>query len=466
MYYGDIGASSRTLTSYFERNGAHPCPDEANPAEWMLEVIGAAPGTKTDIDWPAVWRGSPEIEEVHRELEHMAHERSQMLSRVNTQTRKAEYREFAAPFFTQLLETQKRVFQQYWRTPSYIYSKLGLVTASGLFIGFSFFRASNSQQGLQNQMFGIFMLMTIFGQLVQQIMPLFVTQRALYEVRERPSKTYSWKAFMISNIIVEIPWSTLCAVLLFFTWYYPIGLWRNAEPTDSVHERGALMFLLIWSFLLFTSTFAHMVIAGIADAETGGNIANLCFSLTLIFCGVLATPTALPGFWIWMYRISPFTYLIEGMLSTAVSGTTVVCAANEYLQFSPPSSTTCGEYMRPYINTIGGYLEESSIDSTTNCSFCQIRYTDQFLAGVAANPANSWRDFGIMWVYIIFNVFGAIGLYYWVRVPKGGKHKKEEKTGSEKAPKPIENETSPERRQIERDEEKQATREKKPEDMV
>ena len=393
----------------------------------MLQVIGAAPGSHTDIDWPQTWRESPKIREVHAELETMKHERAQMLSRVNTQTRKAEYREFAAPFTVQLLETQKRVFQQYWRTPSYIYSKLGLVIASGLFIGFSFFRADNTQQGLQNQMFGIFMLMTIFGQLVQQIMPLFVTQRALYEVRERPSKTYSWKAFMMSNIIVEIPWSTLCAFLIFVTWYYPIGLYRNAEPTDSVHERGALMFLLVWTFLLFTCTFAHMVIAGIGDAETGGNIANLCFSLTLVFCGVLATPTALPGFWIWMYRISPFTYLIEGMLSTAVADTSVTCAANEYLRFSPPSGSTCQEYLSAYRQSAGGYLQQGTEQSTTDCSFCQLSNTNQFLAGVAVNPANMWRDFGIMWVYIGINVCGAIFFYWWIRVPKGGKHQKQEK---------------------------------------
>lgn len=92
-------------------------------------------------------------------------------------------------------------------------------------------------------MFAIFMLLTIFGQLSQQILPLFVTQRALYEARERPSKTYSWKAFIISNIVVELPWNFLAGVIIFFCWYYPIGLYKNAIPDDQVHERGALMFL-------------------------------------------------------------------------------------------------------------------------------------------------------------------------------------------------------------------------------
>lgn len=62
---------------------------------------------------------------------------------------------------------------------------------------------------MKSQMFGVFALLTIFMQLVEQTVPQFVTQRALYEVRERPSKTYSWKAFMVAQIVVEIPWNTV-----------------------------------------------------------------------------------------------------------------------------------------------------------------------------------------------------------------------------------------------------------------
>jgi ATP-binding cassette, subfamily G (WHITE), member 2, PDR len=255
VYFGEIGENSQTLIQYFERNGAPSCPLDANPAEWMLEVIGAAPGWTTDKDWFDVWRKSPEYAATHEELARLKAVRPQETEPKSTPTETAGYREFAAPFSTQMWEVLQRVFQQYYRTPSYIYSKLALCLASSLFIGFVFFRAPLTIQGLQNQMFAIFMLLTIFGQLVQQIMPHFVTQRSLYEARERPSKTYSWQAFMLSNIIVELPYQTLMAVVIFFCWYYPIGLYRNAIPTNSVHERGFLMFLLVWMFLLFASTF-------------------------------------------------------------------------------------------------------------------------------------------------------------------------------------------------------------------
>ncbi|KAL4876947.1 ABC-2 type transporter-domain-containing protein [Aspergillus karnatakaensis] len=413
VYFGEVGENSSILTSYFERNGGHAITDGENPAEWMLDVIGAAPGSHSDIDWPAVWNGSPEKQAVY---DHLAHLKSTLSAKPKEEASPAEYKEFAVSTTVQLKETLIRVFTQYWRSPTYIYSKLILSILTALYNGFSFYMAKNTRQGLQNQMFSIFMLMTIFGNLVQQIMPNFVTQRALYEVRERPSKMYSWRVFMASNIIVELPWNFLVAVLMFFCWYYPVGLWRNAEPTDAVHERGGLMFLYLLVFLWFTSTFAHMVIAGVDNAETGGNIANLVFALLLLFCGVVATPDNMPGFWIFMYRVSPFTYMVSGMLSTAISGTSVVCDSIETLNMDPPSGSTCYEYLNPFVESFGGAIQNPN--ATSECAYCPMAKTDDFLASVMSYWGDAWRNFGLIWVYIAFNIVAAIGIYWLARVPK------------------------------------------------
>lgn len=129
------------------------------------------------------------------------------------------------------------------------------------------------------------MLLTIFVNFCTQIMPHFVTQRALFEARERQSKTYSWQAFILTNIIVEIPWNALMAVLIFVSWYYPIGLYRNAVEADQVTERGGLMFLFLLLFMVFAGTFTHMAIAGVETEDGAGAIINLLFSLSLVFCG-------------------------------------------------------------------------------------------------------------------------------------------------------------------------------------
>ncbi|EXJ55394.1 ATPase [Cladophialophora yegresii CBS 114405] len=451
VYFGPVGKDSNILIDYFQRNGAHDCPPGANPAEYMLEAIGAAPGSHSDIDWFQVWRNSPEYQEVQRELEQMKDERSQLVAPVAAN--KTEYYEFAAPFWQQYLETQKRVFEQYWRTPTYIYSKLILCCLTGLFIGFSLFKAPNTQQGLNNQLFGIFMLLILFSQLVQQIMPLFVTQRSLYEVRERPSKTYSWKAFMLSNILVELPWAALGAVVLFFCWYYPIGLYRNATYSDAVASRGATQFLFVLEFILFSSTFAHLMIAGIATAETASNIANVLFSLCLLFNGVLVGPKDMPGFWIFMYRVSPFTYLVGGLLSVGVADAPVTCADAEYLHFTAPSGQTCGEYLEPLISAAGGYLLDPR---SSNCEFCTIDNTNTFLSYVSISFSNRWRDFGILLVYIVFNVFAATAIYWLARMPKGKKFQGKDKKADSALVKTESNLSGAEKREVDGDAEKGA----------
>ncbi|KAF2179586.1 putative ABC transporter [Zopfia rhizophila CBS 207.26] len=406
VYFGDIGNNSSVIIDYFERNGAPKCPRSANPSEWMLEVIGSAPGVISSIDWFQTWRESREYQEVQKELSHFR-EAGVDPQRTKSIENFASHREFAAPFWLQWWEVQKRVAQQYWRTPSYIYSKASLCILSTLFIGFSFFCAANTLQGLQNQMYAVFMLMTLFGQLNEQIMPQFVTQRVLYETRERPSKIYSWQ---------EIPWNTLMAAIIYCCWYYPIGLYRNAEPTNAVAERGFFMFLFIWAFMVSVSTFTHLVIAGIDSVDTGGNLSNICFSLCITFCGVLVAKDSLPGFWIFMYRISPFTYLVSGILATAVAGTKVVCAENEYVHFSALSGQTCGEYMVSYIARAGGYLQNP--DSTDQCSFCRLSTTDAYLDRVGVHYSERWRNFGLMWIYFLLNIAGALIVHWLVRVPK------------------------------------------------
>ncbi|KAF7555659.1 hypothetical protein G7Z17_g1989 [Cylindrodendrum hubeiense] len=422
VYFGDIGENSKIMTSYFERNGGHPCPANANPAEWMLEVIGAAPGSTTDIDWFKTWRESTEYRDMKVELEKLKTEKQGSSDVMDGEP--GSYREFSAPFMIQLRENLFRVFQQYWRTPTYIYSKTALCTLISLFIGFIFFKAPNSIQGLQSQMFSIFNLITIFGQIVQQSIPQFVIQRSLYEARERPSKVYSWKVFMLSQIIVEIPWNSLMAVFMYFSWYYPVGLYRNAEPTGDVTERGALVFLFLFMFMIFAGTFSTFMVSGFEAAEAGGTLADLLFTLCLIFCGVLASPDDLPGFWIFMYRVSPFTYMVGGVLSAAVANTNVVCADNELLSFKPTNGSTCGEYVAVHQQHIGGYLVDDS--ATVECLYCPISDTNKYLETVSISYADRWRNFGVLWVYVLFNIGAALLLYWLLRVPKKKLEKKKQ----------------------------------------
>jgi ATP-binding cassette, subfamily G (WHITE), member 2, PDR len=242
-------------------------------------------------------------------------------------------------------------------------------------------------------------------------MPRFVTQRSLYEVRERPSKAYSWQAFLLANITVEIPYQIVTGILVWASLYFPVfGAGQSSE-------RQGLFLLYSIQFQVFTSTFAHMLIAGLPDAETAGNIATTMFSLVLTFNGVLQTPSALPGFWLFMWRVSPLTYTVGGLAATTLHGRAVRCAENELAVFNPPSGSNCADYLAPYLKA-GAPGKLSNPNATANCEYCPLTNGDQFLAGSEINWDQRWRNFGIGWAYIGFNIFAAVYLYYFFRVRK------------------------------------------------
>lgn len=125
VYFGGIGKNSSTLVDYFVSNGAPDCEPGANPAEYMLHVIGAAPGAHTDIDLPSVWRQSPEYRQVQEELARLSNNKPPKALGETTDDQLVHH-EFAAPFKSQFIQVTKRAFHQYWRSPSYIYSKAAL----------------------------------------------------------------------------------------------------------------------------------------------------------------------------------------------------------------------------------------------------------------------------------------------------------------------------------------------------
>ena len=149
----------------------------------------------------------------------------------------------------------------------------------------SFWASGYTSQDIQNQIFSLFLLLTIFGTHVQLIMERFYKSRLLYENRERESRTYSWLAFLISNIAVELASQTIISVIAYVSWYYPLGLWRKALDQHELNSRSGLIFLLIWSLLVLFQTLSQMPMTIMPDIPAGINNGNLLFMLSLIFSG-------------------------------------------------------------------------------------------------------------------------------------------------------------------------------------
>lgn len=166
VYFGDIGKDSRILIDYFETHGGRKCGDRENPAEYMLEVVNNGTNASGE-DWHSVWNNSDQHNEALQELDRLDAEKA--AEPPSGQDDARAHSEFAMPFRDQVAVVTVRVFQQYWRMPTYIFSKFFLGTLAGLFIGFSFFNANATLAGMQNIIFAVFMVITIFSTLVQQV---------------------------------------------------------------------------------------------------------------------------------------------------------------------------------------------------------------------------------------------------------------------------------------------------------
>jgi len=144
---------------------------------------------------------------------------------------------------------------------------------------------------------------------------------------------------------------------------------------------------------------------------------------------MLQPPTLMPYFWaVWMYPLTPFTYIIEGFMANIMgNGVPLICETSELNIFQPPQGQTCGEWGNPYTLAVKGLVYNP--DATSNCEYCAFANGDQFLASLNLYWSHRWRDFGIIIGYAIFNVLAILCLFYFFRIKQWKKavHSKSKK---------------------------------------
>ncbi len=402
VYHGELGKDSQTLLRYFESHGAHRCPPDANPAEYMLEAIGAGDPNYHGKDWADEWAASKEHETRGREIDDMVSQRSH----VEPSQSLRDDREYAAPLSTQVSAVMKRAFVAYWRSPSYIVGKFMLHILTGLFNCFTFWRLGYSTIDYQNRLFSIFMTLTISPPLIQQLQPVFLNSRNIFQSRENSAKIYSWFAWVTAAVVVEIPYAIVAGGIYFNCWWWGIFGTRVSGFTSG------FSFLLVLLFELYYVSFGQAIAAFAPNELLASLLVPIFFLFVVSFCGVVVPPMQLPTFWrSWMYWLSPFHYLLEAFLGAAIHDQPVICSDDEYARFSAPPGRTCEEYAGSYVAQAGGYLRTAT---DGQCEYCQYATGDQFGAGFSVYYSHIWRDFGIFCGFIAFN-YAIIYVATWLR---------------------------------------------------
>ncbi|KAH7886334.1 pleiotropic drug resistance ABC transporter [Phlebopus sp. FC_14] len=403
VYFGDIGKDSHVIREYFARYGAY-CPPNMNPAEYMLEAIGAGLAPRVGPrDWKDIWLDSLEYKRVRKEIDDI--KRRGLAISVSAAEHTSTY---ATSFFYQLRTVVQRNNIALWRSPDYVFSRLFVHAFISLFISLSFLQLGNSLRDLQYRVFGIFWLVVLPALVMTQLEPLFIFNRRIF-IREASSRIYSPYVFAIAQLIGEVPYSILCATVYWVLMVYPMGFGKGAAGIN-----GTGFQLLIVIFMEFFGVSIGQLIASISPSVQIAVLFNPFVGVVLaIFCGVTIPYPSLIPFWRdFLYQLSPYTRTLAAMLSTELHGLTIRCASDEFAVL-----------ILRAIKRVRIGLESSSVplvDTSTTQRRPQpaVIVGDQFFIPLNMSFDERWRDAFILFSYFVFNTIVTIIASRFLRYAK------------------------------------------------
>jgi ABC-type multidrug transport system permease subunit len=90
------------------------------------------------------------------------------------------------------------------------------------------------------------------------------------------------------------------------------------------------------------------------------------------------------------------------MISAGIANIHVVCDSIEYLHVNHPSNKTSLQY----ISLAGGYLLDEN--ATKEGNSCSVKDTNTLLRGLHSDNSDQWKNSGLTWVFVVFNIFSAV----------------------------------------------------------
>ncbi|KAI7876976.1 hypothetical protein K492DRAFT_210004 [Lichtheimia hyalospora FSU 10163] len=402
-YYGEIGKDARTMIDYFESNGGPICSPDANPAEYILEVVGAGTAGKAKRDWADVWANSNEAKALKEELDTIDS------TAIQQPDRKALT--YATSFLNQFYLVSKRMTLVYWRSPDYNLGRFMSLMALSLINGFMYWKLDYTTSNMQNRIFAVFASFLMGYTLIVVAQPKFMTER-LYFRREYASRFYGWLPFALSAALVEVPYIIVLSAFYMFGFYWTTGFINTSEAAGYFYLMQVVF--VTWSVTL------GFVIAGFSEKPNMAAVLNpLIVSILVLFAGLMQPESTMPHFWSsWMYWVDPLHYFVEGLAVNEMSDLPIICNDRDLVKFPPPAGQTCGDYMADFFNSgATGYLDNPN--ATDMCGYCNYQSGEEYYSSSFGwSSANKWRNLGIIAGITGFNILVFFGLCYLKRTAR------------------------------------------------
>ncbi|PKY00175.1 pleiotropic drug resistance protein, ABC superfamily [Aspergillus campestris IBT 28561] len=401
-YFGEVGDKGCSIFEYFTKQGLQP-ENVTNAADFLIEVVVSGIRDKSQsVNWAGIWNRSAEAQAVAKDISEI---------RSNVEKSDGAKTTLSTPsVFRQTSLLTQRTLRQFWRSPEYPYSRLYASFLHALINGLTYLQIGNSSTDLQSKAFSCFLVLMLVPEFINAISMRFILNRDLWTAREGPSGVYGWIAFCTSQIVCEIPYAIISAVIFYVLYYYIVGL--------PLGFAAGYCFLMFFMFFLFATSWGQWIAALSADSMVAATLMPFFIIMCELFNGILQPHQNMPVFWKYtMYYMTPFTYWIGGVLTSVLRGMPVICDSSELTIFESPPNMTCGEYAGSWLTEHGvGYL--SNPNDSGSCGYCEYSVGDDYLDKIELDSSKIWPYFGIFVAFVISNYL-MVYLLVYLRTVKG-----------------------------------------------
>ncbi|XVF71507.1 hypothetical protein PTKIN_Ptkin12aG0043400 [Pterospermum kingtungense] len=306
IYSGELGQHSSMLIEYFEGiPGVPKIRENHNPATWMLEVTTPSAEAQLGIDFACLYKES-----------HLYQRNKEIVKSLSLPAQGSEELRFLTPFpqngWEQLKACLWKQHLSYWRSPKYNLVRLGFTILSSWLYGALLWQKGQNlrdEQDFLNIMGSMYIFMIFIGVCgCSTVLPFIASQRTIV-YRERFARMYSSWAYSLAQVIIEIPYILLEAVIFLTITYPAVNFYVSAYKVF-------WYFYTMFCTLLYYKYLGMMLVALTPTYQVATIFASLCYTLMSLFSGYLIPGPKFPKWWVWGYWICPTSWTLKGLMTS------------------------------------------------------------------------------------------------------------------------------------------------------
>ncbi|XP_058737878.1 pleiotropic drug resistance protein 1-like [Vicia villosa] len=332
IYVGPLGHHSSNLIRYLEGNqGVNKIKDGYNPATWMLEVTSSSKEVELGIDFADVYKNS----ELYRRNKTLIKELSTAAPGSTDLYFRSQY---SRSFFTQCLACLWKQHWSYWRNPIYTAIRFLFSTVVAILVGTMFWNLGSKidkVQDLFNAMGSMYAAVLLIGvKNANAVQPVVAVERTVF-YRERAAGMYSAFPYAIAQVLIELPYVFVQAVVYGLIVYAMIGFeW-------SVAKVFWYLFFTYFTFLYFTF-YGMMSVAVTPNSHISNIVSSAFYSVWNLFSGFIVPRPKIPVWWRWYSWANPVAWSLYGLVVSQYGD------VKSKIEGSDGGVTTVEEFLRDY----------------------------------------------------------------------------------------------------------------------